>query len=87
MKLRLDKVNFSVQRSAEFGQAKVNGVFLCLSWDVSRGRRAQSQPEGPCCLQKNDAEEVLGVRLQVWCVGKTGSVLARCCPRVHEVCH
>ena len=35
----------------------------------------QSQPEGLCCLQKTDAKEVLGARLQVWHMGKTGSIL------------
>lgn len=34
-----------------------------------------SQPEGLCYLQKNDAEEVLGRRLQVWHMGKMGSIL------------
>lgn len=67
MKLRLGKVIFSESRRPEFGQAKVNAVFPCLFWDVSRGRGAQSQPESPFCLQKTDAEEVLGARLQVWC--------------------
>lgn len=35
----------------------------------------QSQPEGLCCLQKTDAEDVLGARLHVWHMGKTGSIL------------
>lgn len=52
----------------EFWQAKVNAVFNHLFWDVSRRRRAQSQPESPCCLQKNRCWGDLRVscRFGVW---------------------